>query len=283
MTPVHDLTPVRDLGHRVLATACPAEAVREVCLGALAAPGHLLASEPIWAGLFLTWSDALGALPTEALLPAAVACEFMAAGFDLLDAGDDRGSSSADVSLPLYAGGMLLLWSAQELMMRLSLPAERRVLASQIVARAGRRTLAAQIQDVALRGQAPATPEDVLAILRRRSGTLVAAPCRCAVALHGGSRRALALAGRFGMALGCAAQLEDDLADLATDAAGGRQTLPTVLSTRRPAEPELVTATVWVLIQRFLREAALILDRLSPYCRRPEELWTCLPPAFRIG
>ncbi|MGH2388863.1 MAG: polyprenyl synthetase family protein, partial [Chloroflexota bacterium] len=216
-------------------------------------------------------------------LPAAVACEFMAAGFDLLDAGDDRVSSSADVSLPVYAGGMTLLWSAQELLLRLDCAAERRVRAAAILARACRRTLAAQIQDVALRGQAPASAETVLAVLHRRSGTLVAAPCQCAVALHGGSRHALALAGRFGMALGGAAQLEDDLADLAADAAGGRQTLPTALAALHPREPELVTAITWVLIQRFLREAAVALDRLSPYCRRPEVLWTRLPPALRIG
>src|SRR6185312_4364110 len=103
---------------------------------------------------------------------AAVACEFMAAGFDLLDGGDDQLPSRGERYLPFYAGGMTMLLSAQELMTRLRLPAERRVLAAAILARACRRTLAAQIQDVALRGQDGAAPESMLGILRRRSGTL---------------------------------------------------------------------------------------------------------------
>ena len=280
MPPLHQrMTSAGELGRRVLAAACPPGGVRDTCLGALAAPGHLLSDHPTWATLFLTWSDALGAVPTEALLPAAVACEFLAAGFDLLDAADDQRSAGADASPETQPAGMMLLLLDQELIGRVAVPAERKVLAGKILARASRRVLAAQVQDVALRGQARADPETVLAILRRRSGTLAAAPCQGAVALHGGSWRALALAGRFGQALGGAAQLEDDLADLAADAAGGRHTVPTVLAALHPTEPELVTATTWVLNQRCLREAALVLDRLSPHCRRPEVLWTLLPPA----
>jgi geranylgeranyl pyrophosphate synthase len=123
------------------------------------------------------------------------------------------------------------------------------------------------------------TPEK----LRQRSGTLVAVPCLCAALLAGAPWRTVALAGRFGRALGCAAQLEDDLADRAEDARGGRTTVPVLLAHLHPAAPHLVEATTWVLIRRYLREAAQGLWRLSPDQTRTEALWALLPTDLRAA
>jgi geranylgeranyl pyrophosphate synthase len=130
-----------------------------------------------------------------------------------------------------------------------------------------------------------AAPEDMLAILRRRSGSLAAAPCQCAAILVGAHWRSVALAGRFGRALGCAAQLEDDLLDQAEDALNGRQTVPRILAHHYPTEPEVVETTTLVLIQRFLHEAAQALEQL-PACHagaRTGTLWTLLPATARAA
>ncbi len=66
------------------------------------------------------------------------------------------------------------------------------------------------------------------------------------------------------------------------DARGGRQTLPTILVRLYPDDPDLATATAWVLMQRFLAEAARTLTRLSLYIDT-EPLWTLLPAELRAA
>jgi len=117
----------------------------------------------------------------------------------------------------------------------------------------------------------------LLTVLRRRSGTLAAAPCQCAALLAGAPWRVVALAGRFGQALGCVGQLEDDLADREEDAAQGRQTLPLALAHLASGSVELGETASWVLIQRFQREALEALERLPLPPARKEILWTLFP------
>jgi len=237
----------------------------------------------VWAHLFLAWIDALVEPPHQAFLPAAVACEFMAAGYDMIDAVYDRTGDSSSHAPPELAAAVTLLLLAQETLARLELPAERRVRAGAALGRAGRHALAGQEHDAALRRSSMVKPQDVLAVLRQRSGTLVAAPCQGAALLAGAPWRTVALAGRFGRALGCAAQLEDDLADLAEDACNGRTTVPVLLTLLHPGAPDLVDATTWVLIRRYLHEAAQVLRRLSPDRFRTEALWTLLPRDLRAA
>ncbi len=225
------------------------------------------------------WADALVGAPYDPFLPAAVACEYLATGYDLIDDVYDlaRDSSARDGLANALPAGVALL--AQEMLMQLDVPQVKAKHASVALARASRRVLAAQAEDYVLRLLPVATQGDVLAIMRRRSGTLVTAPCQCAALLAGAPWRVVALAGRFGHALGCAGQLEDDLADRVEDRSSGRKTLPIVLDHLYPSAPEVVEASTWVLIQRFLQEAARTLHRL-PIGTRTEPLWTLLPPAM---
>ncbi len=246
-------------------------------------PATCSALSPAWARLFLTWIEALAPSLHDAVLPAAVACECMAAGYDRIDAVYDQAGDVEIRGLRTHdlPGGITLLLLAQEALAGLSLPAERRVCACAILARAGRRALAGQIKDHELRRMTAPVPSDALAVMHMRSGALVAAPCQCAAVLAGASWRVIALAGRFGCALGCAAQLEDDLSDRVDDAHGGRKTIPTILADLYPDSPDLVEATTWVLMRRFLEEAARALARLPSYLGG-DVLWTLLPDDLRM-
>lgn len=274
-----------EVGQRVLRAACLVPSVEAACRVALTKPGRLFSAVPIWSRLFLAWSAALTEDPGEAFLRAAVACECMAAGYDLIDAHYDRTHDPAarDGLTHGLPAGVTLLLLAQELLARLDLPAERRARAGAALSSAGRRACTGQMQDYALRRQPTASQDEVLAILRRRSGTLAAAPCQCAALLAGAPWRTVALAGRFGRAFGCAAQLADDLADRVEDEQSGKKTVPFLLAQLYPAAPELVEATTLVLIQRFLQEAAQALARLPIHRARTEVLWTLLPADARAA
>ncbi len=273
---------LHELGLQLLRGARLPDPVHDTCLAALHRPGRLCSANAVWSRLFLAWIETLTGAPAAAFLPAAVACECMAAGYDLVDAmHDDRtgGATLAPLTHALSAGIALLLL-AQEVLARLDLPAERRVRAVAAFARAGRRACRGQLADDALRAAPALSPDAALAVIRWRSGALAAAPCQAAALLAGAPWRVVALAGRFGQALGCAAQLEDDLADRAEDARGGRATVPLLLTQLYPTEPDLVAALTWVLVQGFLHDAAAALARLallSPAYPRTGALWTFLP------
>ncbi len=272
---------VSEVGHRTLREARLSHAVDVTCRAALTQPGRLFSASPLWSRLFLAWVEALAEPPHDAFLPAAVACEFTAAGYDLLDAVTDH-DLSPEERAPTLAASDALPRLSYELLARLDLPHERRARAGAALARTDQRARAGHARDIALRGQPAASQDAVLAVLRHRSGTLVAAPCHIAALLTGAPWRGVALAGRFGHALGCAAQLEDDLADQDEDERSGRKTVPLLLARLYPAAPEMVDATTWVVIRRFQREAAGMLTRLPGDYRRTEALWTLLPPALRI-
>jgi len=259
-------------------------AVEATARAALARPGHVLGAPtvPRWARLFLTWIDALTGTPLNPYLPGAVACDWMAAGYDLLDQVYD-GSSEArnDMLARTLPAALSLLMLAQELLASLDVPGSRRAAACRAFARAGRRALAGQVQNYGLRMVPTVDIDTALSIVRRRSGPLVAAPCQCAALLTGASWRTVALAGRFGAALGCAAQLEDDRADRAEDELAGRATVPLLLARRHAAAPAVAEATLWVLHRRFLERAAQSLERLPHDRVHVEVLWTLLPADLR--
>jgi len=268
-------------GRQLLREAHLAPDLHAACVAALARHGRLWSSNPAWSRLFLAWTAALAAPPHEPVLPAAVACEFMAAGYDLLDDVYDHAGDAAVLTRALPAGTTLLLLARQALV-EIDLPAERRGAARAALARAQRGFCAGQVRDYRLRAQPTATDDEALAVMRQRSGSLVAVPCQCAALLAGAPWRVAGLAGRFGQALGCAAQLEDDLADCADDLRTGRKTIPTLLAQHHPDAPELVEATTWVLMRHFLAEAAGVLRRLPSYVRT-DPLWTLLPADARAA
>ncbi len=252
------------------------EPIALACQGALSRHGRLFSAAPVWSHLFLAWIDALTEAPRDLFLPAAVACECMAAGYDLLDA-----AAPGEPDPSTQAASDTLLALSQNLLLEMNVPADRRLCANTALRRAGSRALTAQRQDIALRLAPTASPEIVRSILRRRSGRLVAATCQCATLLTGAPWRIVGLAGHFGVALGCAAQLEDDLADLGEDAASGRKTLPILFTLMHPDEPEIVMTLTWVLIQQYLEQAADVLMRLHREYPRTEALWSLLPGVQR--
>lgn len=275
------MAPVSARGRHLLRQAHLAPDLHAACVVALERPGRLWSANPAWSRLFLAWTAALAEPPSEIVLTAAVACEFMATGYDLLDDVYDHGGDVSALTRALPAGTTLLLLARQALA-DLALPTERRRHACAAFAHAHRGFCTGQVQDYRLRDRPTATHDEALAVLHRRSGSLVAAPCQGAVLLAGAPWRIVGLAGRFGQALGCAAQLEDDLADRADDLRTGRQTIPTLLARRHPNTPELVEATTWVLMQHFLEEAAAALHRLPAHVRL-DPLWTLLPTNARAA
>ncbi len=275
------MSPVSTCGHQLLREAHLAPELYAACVAALERPGRLWSANPAWSRLFLAWTAALAEPPYEPVLTAAVACEFMAAGYDLLDDVYDHVGDMSTLTRSLPAGTTLLLLAQQALTGLDGSPAHRGR-AGAALARGHRGFCAGQVQDYRLRDSSTATYDEVQAVMRRRSGSLVAVPCQCAALLAGASWRIVGLAGRFGQALGCAAQLEDDLADRADDQRTGRQTIPTLLSRRQPDGPELVEATTWVLMQHFIEEAAAALQRLPAHVRL-DPLWTLLPADARAA
>ncbi len=273
---------VSDIGQRTLRDAGLPHVVDMTCRAALARPGRLFDASPLWSRLFLAWVEALAAPPYGPFLPAAVACEFMAAGYDLRDAATGHDLSPERRAHTLAASAALLRLSHQ-LLVGLDAPHARCVSATAALARADRRACAGHARDIDLRRQPAVSQDAVLAVLRRRSGTLVAAPCQLAALLAGAPWHAVAMAGEYGYALGCAAQLEDDLADMAEDERSGRKTVPLLLAQLHSDAPGVTEATTWVLIRRFQREAARMLTHPSIDQTRTEALWTMLPPALHAA
>lgn len=273
------LSSAAELGERLLDRARLLPSVEAQCRAALCRPGRLFSATPAWAQLCLAWIEALVEPPAQALLPAVVACDFLAASYDLIDRASDHNctSTSAESAQTALAAAVSLLLLAQEVMARLDVPAERRVRALAALGRAGQRALVAHGQDVAMRRAEGTQCADAVLLLRQRSGTMVAAPCQCMALLAGAPWRTVALAGRFGLALGCAAQLDDDLADRQEDVTGGRRTIPVLLTQLHPDEPELVETVTWVLMRRFLHQAAESLRRVPVEPSRTEALWRLLP------
>ena len=296
---------VRVVGRSALTAAHFPNDLLSRCKTALTRPGRLFSPTPIASCLFLAWSRALLPRISPAWLPAAVACEFVFAGCDLIDqhtdalfASNAQGWNKAygqieqskqamrPAQITAFSAGVSLLLLAQELMSGLDAPEECRVPAARILSRMSRRALAAHHYDSILRTQEQRTivPESVLTVLRWRAGELGALPCVCAAVLAGSTRRCVALARRFGRALGCGGQLEDDMVDRHEDITTGRKTLPLLLTYLEPGDLELIEAATAVLTHRFLEEAAAAIRSLSGSALTlydSEALWELLPGAVR--
>ncbi len=230
--------------------------------------------------MFVGWLEALAPEQLNRLYPAAVAGDCMIAGYDLLDAIYDQHDPQRTRAV-LVPAGLSLLHLAQEFMLQVDAPAERRAVAARALAHGGRRAWPGHLQDYARRGGAAADPAALLLTVRQRSGSLVAAFCSAAALIAGGSWRAMGLAARFGRAFAVAAQLEDDLDDRHDDAGIGRQTLPILIGMQ--AEDAVVEATTWVLIRRSLLECASVLKHVEQLGTpgSTDHLWSLLPPELR--
>lgn len=296
---------VRVVGRSALTAAHFPNDLLSRCETALTRPGRLFSPTPIASRLFLAWSRVLLPRISPAWLPAAVACEFVFAGCDLVDqhtdalfASNAQGWNQAygqieqgkqamrHAQIAAFSAGVSLLLLAQELMSSLDAPEERRVPAARILSRMSRHALAAHHYDSILRTQEQRTiaPKSVLTVLRWRSGELGALPCVCAAVLAGSTRRCVALARRYGRALGCGGQLEDDMVDRHEDITTGRKTLPLLLTYLEPGDLELIEAATAVLTHRFLEEAAAAIRSLSGSALTlydSEALWELLPGAVR--
>lgn len=286
------LEATRALGRRALASASLSRDALCACDTALSRPGRLFSASPIASRLFLGWSVALLPVVSPSWLHAAVACEFALVGCDLIDRHTDgvcigRGAERPIASEQEWAlpAGTSLLLLAQELLSAVETAGERSLAALRVVGRMSRRALAAHHWDSVLRMRPEARPEDALKILRWRSGELIALPCVCAAILAGARSPIVALARRFGRALGCAGQLEDDLADRADDAMSGRKTLPLLLGEIGAGDRELAEVATTVLTHRFLEDAATALRSLPPLVSpspcNSEALWSLLPVELR--
>lgn len=277
--------------HVLIAARLPDDLLH-VCDASLSRPGRLFSATPIASRLFLAWIATLAPAASRTLLPAAVACEFALCGYDLIDYHtDDLALDGTTCARPPQTprgnptsllAGITLLLVAQEQMSTLDAPHDRYVRAQRTLTGIGRKALAAHYLDTALRSRHTARPETALAILRQRSGQLIALPCVCAAVLVGADPRLVVLARRFGRALGCAGQLADDRADRQEDDATGRKTLPLLLAQMEPKNPMVAEAAIAVLTHRFLEEAAAVLRNLSTFALYDSEaLWELLPGELR--
>lgn len=279
---------VQVLGRRALESSRLPADLAQVCVTALERPGRLLGGTPISTSLFFAWSEALAPAVPSTWTPVAVACEYVLAGCDLIDRHTDdlfsqqNGEWVREVQQSSLAAGTSLLVQAEELLGEIAVPQSRQVAVIRALSQIIRRALAAHDQDHLLRTQPTARPEELVAVLLHRSGELVALPCVCAALLAGANLREVALARRFGRALGCACQLEDDLADREEDIHTRRKTLPLLLTQSAAGEAAVATAACAVLIHRFLEEAADALRRLDPLYNG-DALWAFLPNSMRAS
>ncbi|HEX5502763.1 MAG TPA: polyprenyl synthetase family protein [Thermomicrobiales bacterium] len=238
------------LREAVEATGLPAS-FRALLLDALSREGKALAAaagrEPRWPALVLASCEAAGGDPAAAVYVAAAVDAFIAA-LDILDEVED-----GDASALIAAAGMpralnastALLGLAHRLLGdlgRAGVPAGRLPRFHATLAEAGLAATGGQHLDLTAEGRAETTPEDAVEIARRKAGALVAGAFRLGALLGAEDEALLALYADLGRHYGTAAQLANDLHDVAnpgrkTDLEREKGTLPLVFDRRgAPAE-----------------------------------------------
>lgn len=227
------------------ATGLPAS-LQSLLLDALSREGKALAPaagrEPRWPALVLASAEAAGGDPAAAVVVAAAVDAFIAA-LDILDEIED-----GDASALIAAAGMpralnastALLCLAQRLLGdlgRAGVPAARVPAFLAALAEAGLAATGGQHLDLTAEGRAETTPEEAVEIARRKAGTLVAGAFRLGALLGTADEALLGRYADLGRHYGAAAQLANDLHDVAnperkTDLARGKGTLPLVYDRR---------------------------------------------------
>ncbi len=150
-------------------------------------------------------------------------------------------------SAAILLGDLLLSWS-DELLRRCGLPLDRVVPALDVFDRCRSEVITGQFLDVSVQARGAADVDAAMTVLRYKSAKYsVERPLHIGATLAGGSERQLAQLGAFGLPLGEAFQLRDDLLGVFGD--------PAV--TGKPAGDDLIEGKRTVLV-------ALALDAAPP-------------------
>lgn len=276
----------------------------------LAEAGKVLSSNPSsrWPLLTLGSCEAASGGRWEHAIPAAAAMEVFIAALDLLDDlqdGDADGviATCGEAQALNVSTGLLML--SQRMLLRLS---DRGVGAETVLA-VGRELAGAALTvgggqhlDLAHESRPTISEQEALDVASRKSATLVSCACRIGARLGSDDLAVVDLLGRFGWHAGMAAQLINDLSDVApghppkSDVRRGKKTLPLVsaatfgLITGSAAPPgdELAFREAlaqsgalhytWVVADMHRQQAADLLAELGP--ERPiEGLLGLLPRA----
>lgn len=229
---------------------------RDLLLHLMARPGQILAPEGSseWARLVLTTSRLLDG-DSRAAVIAAAAVEFIAATVhfvdDLVDDEWEEEAGRADRGLN---SSLALNWLAHrcvdDLTARLGL--ERTRLIGNLIAQGMLAACAGEDFDLLLEATADVSEDLAHEMTQRKSGSLVAMACQVGAAVATDDPEVLALAGAFGSHVGVVAQLRNDLAGIAPDAAQRgndlrrkKKTLPITYALRCAEEEEIPDILSW--------------------------------------
>lgn len=192
------------------------EAMRYACLNG---------GKRLRAILALSFCEAAGASQHQALMPALALEAFHASTLihdDLPCMDDDdtrRGKPSTHVKYgeanALLAGNALLTLSLQWMAETTGSPPRAPGILVTELARAGGSTgvIGGQIEDLAAEGK-PLSEDQLLYIHTEKTARLIACACRVGVLCANGSQSQVDLAGQFGLNLGMAFQIQDDILDV---------------------------------------------------------------------
>ena len=159
-------------------------------------------------------------------------------------------------SAAILLGDLLLSW-ADELLRRCGLPADQVSAAMDVFDRCRSEVIAGQFLDVSVQARGRADVDTAMTVLRYKSAKYsIERPIHIGAALAGGAPETLTALSAFGLPLGEAFQLRDDLLGVFGDAE----------STGKPAGDDLVegkrTVLVALAIDAAEPEAATALDRM---------------------
>lgn len=262
----------------------------------LAHEGKLLSPDPAsrWPLLTLAACETASGGPCERAIPAAAAMEVFIAALDLLDDLQD-GDPNPVVSRcgPAQAmnvsTGLLML--AQRLLLRLldwDVGAETVVAVSGELASAAMTVGGGQHLDLLYESRPAVSEDEALDVISRKSATLISCACRIGARLGTEDQAVIDLLGRFGWHAGMAAQLLNDLRDVApghaskSDVRRRKKTLPLVAATAYGVSLEVAPTSdgdaalrealagsgalhyTWVVADMHRQEAARLLARLGP-------------------
>jgi geranylgeranyl pyrophosphate synthase len=254
--------------------------------------GSIFAAEPLahWSRLLLAAAEAAGLADWHQAVPAAAAVELTIASFEIFDDIQDGDPNAAVAKLGLpqtlnVAIGLLVL--GQRALLRLpsrgvepevALAVQREL--TDAIAAAG----SGQYLDLALQGSPSTTEQDALDVAERKTATLVAGACRVGGRLGTDDPRVLDVLARFGLHVGLADQLQNDLDALQTstwrDRRHGEATLPAAAArafslgdvSEAEADPARQRALAdlgalhytWVVMDLHRQQAREILEELGP-------------------
>lgn len=252
------------------------ETYRDALAAALGLSRNILSDTPDARWARLVWTCCAAANETwRQAMPAAAAAELFMVGLDLLDDEEDGDESSlrADLGrarcLNVSTG---LLFLAQQSLLRTAGP----MVADRLLD-AGLRACSGQHADLAPPSRRATSLDDALSVTMEKSASLAAALCRLGATCAGVDAAMQDQYARFGLYLGTAAQLANDLAAVQPNATGktdialARPTLP--LTYAALADPEggddedratdVAVHLTWAVAETHRRRALDLIPRLT--------------------